>query len=100
MLTRLAKPVRSARFVNSTRPREAPAMRTRPARSTLRRNLCSSTGDGVTFSLMVGLGETYLPAFVLALGLGDVAAGLITTVPLAAGAVLQLVSPAGVRWFG
>jgi MFS family permease len=62
--------------------------------------LCASTGDGVTFSLMVGLGETYLPAFVLALGLGDVAAGLITTVPLAAGAVLQLVSPAGVRWFG
>jgi MFS family permease len=70
------------------------------APSDLRRNLRSSTGDGVSFSLMVGMGETYLPAFVLALGLGDVAAGLITTVPLAAGAVLQLVSPAGVRRMG
>lgn len=46
---------------------------------------------------MVGIGETYLPAFTLAAGLGEVAAGLVATLPLVAGAVLQLVSPAAVR---
>lgn len=49
---------------------------------------------------MVGVGETYLPAFVLAAGMGEVAAGLVTTVPLVAGALLQLVSPAAVRRLG
>jgi len=49
---------------------------------------------------MVGIGESYLPAFVLAMGMGQVAAGLITTIPLLAGAVLQLVSPVAVRYLG
>jgi MFS family permease len=49
---------------------------------------------------MVGMGESYLPAFVLAMGMGQVAAGLITTIPLLAGAVLQLISPAAVRLLG
>jgi len=57
-------------------------------------------GDGVAYSLMVGVGENYLPAFALALGLGEVTAGLIASVPLVAGAVLQLISPVGVRWLG
>lgn len=55
-------------------------------------------GDGASFSVMVGIGETYLPAFALAAGLGEVAAGLVATVPLVAGAVLQLISPAAIRW--
>lgn len=42
---------------------------------------------------MVGLGETYLPAFALALGLGEAAAGLIVTVPMLLGALGQLVAP-------
>jgi len=46
---------------------------------------------------MVGIGESYLAAFVLAAGLGEISAGLVATVPLLAGAVLQLVSPAAVR---
>ena len=46
---------------------------------------------------MVGAGETYLAAFVLALGMGELSAGLIATVPMLAGAILQLVSPAAVR---
>jgi MFS family permease len=47
----------------------------------------------------VGIGETYFPAFVLALSGSQVACGLVTTLPLVAGAVLQLVSPWGVaRW--
>jgi MFS family permease len=61
------------------------------------RDLRAIVADGVSFSVMVGLGETYLAAFVLAAGLGDVAAGLVTTIPLLAGAILQLTTPAGVR---
>ena len=57
-------------------------------------------GDGISFSLMVGMGETYLPAFVLALGMGQVASGLIGTIPLLIGAILQLVSPLAVRRLG
>jgi len=48
----------------------------------------------------VGLGESYLAAFVLAAGFGDIAAGLISTVPMMAGAIIQLVTPAGVRLLG
>ena len=71
-----------------------------PSDQSTRRDLRSMTRDGVFFSVMVGIGETYLPAFVLAAGLGEVAAGLITTLPLLAGAVLQLLAPRGVRWLG
>lgn len=49
---------------------------------------------------MVGIGETYFPAFVLALGMGEIASGLIASIPLLAGAVLQLVSPTAIRWLG
>lgn len=46
---------------------------------------------------MVGVGESYLAAFVLAMGMGQVAAGLISTLPLLVGSLLQLISPAAVR---
>jgi MFS family permease len=49
---------------------------------------------------MVGLGETYIPAFALALGLGQIMAGLVVAVPLLAGAVVQLATPAMVRRLG
>lgn len=42
---------------------------------------------------MVGLGETYLPAFVLALGFGAITSGWVATIPLLAGAFLQLLTP-------
>jgi MFS family permease len=61
------------------------------------RDLRAILGDGVSFGAMVGVGESYVAAFVLAAGFGDIAAGLITTVPLVAGAVLQLVTPSAVR---
>ncbi len=64
--------------------------------SQLRRDLRAMLGDGVSFSVMVGVGESYLPAFALALGHGDVTAGLVATVPMLAGALLQLASPAAV----
>ncbi len=49
---------------------------------------------------MVGLGETYVPAFVLALGQPAERAALITTLPMLAGALLQLVAPFGARRLG
>lgn len=63
-----------------------------------RRDLRIIFVEGVAFSIMVGVGESYLAAFVLALGLGEVASGLVATVPLLAGGVIQLVTPFGVRW--
>lgn len=41
---------------------------------------------------MVGAGENYFPAYVLALGMGEVAAGLVATVPLVIGSTFQLIS--------
>lgn len=54
--------------------------------------------DGAFFSGMVGLGEAYVPAFALAIGFGDLVAGLIASLPILAGAFLQLATPAAVRW--
>lgn len=65
-----------------------------------RRDLRLMVREGCAHSIMVGVGESYLPAFVLAMGMGQVAAGLITTIPLLAGAVLQLVSPLAVNVLG
>jgi MFS family permease len=57
-------------------------------------------GDGVAFSFMVGVGESFVAPFALALGLGDVTAGLIATAPMLVGALLQLVTPFAVHWLG
>jgi len=61
------------------------------------RDLRAITADGVFFSAMVGMGETYVPAFVLAVGLGEVVAGLVATLPMLVGAVFQLITPWAVR---
>lgn len=66
----------------------------------LRRDLRASVGDGVAFGGMVGLGETYLPAFALAVGLGEMVAGMVSSLPLVAGGLMQLVSPMAVRLMG
>ena len=66
----------------------------------LHRNMRASLGDGAAWSVMVGCGETFLPAFALAAGIGEVAAGLVATVPLLIGATLQLLAPAGMRRLG
>ncbi|MFM8583039.1 MAG: MFS transporter, partial [Planctomycetaceae bacterium] len=70
------------------------------ARRRLRYNLQNSIADGAAYSVMVGMGETYFPAFALALGLGEVVSGLVASVPLLLGSVLQLVSPTAVTWLG
>jgi hypothetical protein len=69
-----------------------------PAGRSLRRDLVSSTADGASFGVMVGIGETYVPAFVLAVGLGEVFAGLIASIPVLVGSILQLTTPWGVQW--
>lgn len=72
----------------------------RPGTGGRRRDLRIIFTEGVVFSVMVGIGECYLAAFVLALGMGEVASGLVTTVPLLVGGVIQLVTPIGIRWIG
>lgn len=66
----------------------------------LKKDLRVMSADGAACSVMQGLGETYLPAFVLAVGLGEVAAGLIASVPLVAGALLQIAAPKAVEKMG
>lgn len=65
--------------------------------STLKRDLRLNVADGATYGAMVGSGETYLQAFVLAVGLGEVFAGLVASLPVLIGSLLQLVSPVAVR---
>ena len=69
-------------------------------RAALRRDLWISVVDAAAYSVMVGSGETYFAAFALALGLGPVAAGLVTSVPVLCGALVQLVTPFGVARVG
>jgi MFS family permease len=68
----------------------------RPPR--LRKDLRYSVIDGTMYCVMVGVGESYLVLFALKAGHGAVDAGLVATVPYLAGALLQMLSPAGVRW--
>lgn len=49
--------------------------------------------DGFLYSVMVGAGESYLPAYALSLGYSEVAAGILTSLPLITGAFLQLFTP-------
>jgi MFS family permease len=69
-------------------------------RAGLRRDLWVTTADAAAFSLMVGCGETYIPAFALAVGLGPVAAGMTASVPVLVGAIFQLITPLAVARLG
>lgn len=66
----------------------------------LRSDLRSMSADGAAFSVMVGVGETYLVPFALALGIAAGQASLLATLPILAGSLLQLVAPLGVRRLG
>jgi MFS family permease len=66
----------------------------------LRRNLRACVLDGSGVMVMVGAGETYFPALALALGMGEVEAGLVATIPMLLGGALQLVSPWAVERLG
>tara|TARA_R110000782_G_scaffold101029_10_gene187518 strand:+ start:4500 stop:5909 length:1410 start_codon:yes stop_codon:yes gene_type:complete len=73
-----------------------------PGRSegAVRRDLRLSTTDAMLFSVMVGCGEAYFVAFALAIGMGELLAGLLSSVPMLTGALLQLASPWAVRKLG
>jgi MFS family permease len=77
----------------------APIVRRRDE-SIARRDLRAIMADGAACSVMIGIGENYLAPFALALGMGELVAGLITSVPFLAGAVLQMMTPAAVRRWG
>ena len=70
------------------------------ANGRLRKDLMAGHAEGAAFGGMVGLGETYLPAFALAVGLGEITAGLVASVPLLAGGLMQTVSPMAIRRLG
>src|SRR5262249_50096042 len=70
-----------------------PRLRLRRVRP--RDDLRASVVDGACLSAMIGLGETYFVAFALAVGVSQTVAGLVATLPMLAGASLQLATP----WF-
>jgi MFS family permease len=61
--------------------------------SSTEQSLKLSNVDAFLYSLMVGAGESYLPAYVLSIGMGEVFAGILASLPLVSGAVLQLFTP-------
>jgi MFS family permease len=63
----------------------------------MKRSLTISLIDSFLYSLMVGAGESYLPAYVLSLGLSEWMAGMIATMPLLSGAFLQIVGTEALR---
>lgn len=70
------------------------------APSPTRHNLKASSRDGGFYGVMAGMGESYLPAFALAMGMGEVVAGLVVSVPMLIGGLVQLSSHRAVRWVG
>jgi MFS family permease len=68
--------------------------------SVLRRDLYASVWDAGAYSVMVGIAESYFGAFALALGLGSAGAGLMVTLPVLLGSMLQLCTPWGLRHVG
>lgn len=71
-----------------------------PARTSPRADIYASIADAAGYSTMVGIGETYIVPFALAVGAGKTAGGLAATLPMLAGATLQLLSPMLVRRLG
>ncbi len=85
---------------SSTAVIDAPSLGAKQAARTtqvLRRDLRASLGDGIGWGGMVGFGETYLPAFALAIGLGELTAGLVASLPMLAGGIMQTVTPTAIR---
>src|SRR5688572_7667281 len=74
----------------SLAPLPAPPARATPRlHPAPRHDMRCSIADAASYSIMVGIGETYLAAFALALGTGETFAGLIATLPMLAGASIQ-----------
>ncbi|WP_413944611.1 MFS transporter [Bdellovibrio sp. HCB-162] len=61
------------------------------------KSLRLSLFDAFLCSLMIGAGETYLPAYSLSIGMGEIFAGVLSTLPIVSGAFLQLLTPRGLQ---
>lgn len=61
------------------------------------KSLRLSLFDAFLCSLMIGAGETYLPAYALSIGMGEIFAGILSTLPIVSGAFLQLITPRGLQ---
>lgn len=66
----------------------------------LKRNLSISYYDGVFYHLTLGFAENFFPAYLMAVGLGEVNAGLITTLPVLFGSFVQILTPLLIQNFG
>jgi MFS family permease len=94
-------PVLPARVLPSSHSTQSPRLALRrPPRVSPRQDLAASIGDAASYSVMVGIGETYFAAFALALGTGETFAGLVATMPMMLGSVLQLATPWALRRCG
>jgi MFS family permease len=71
-----------------------------PPRGSLGRDLTVGTIDAAAYSVMVGCGETYFPAFALAVGASPLVVGMVASVPLLVGASIQLASPLAISRVG
>ncbi len=59
-----------------------------------------SVVDGGFYSVMVGMGELYIPAFVLAVGLGEVFSGFVATLPQMVAGIVQMLAVRAVPLVG
>ncbi len=75
-----------------------PAITSLPNPETDARSIRFSLIDAFLYSLMVGAGESYLPAYSYQMGLGEVAVGILASLPMLSGATLQMFSMHGLRW--
>lgn len=64
-----------------------------------RKSQTLSLVEGFLYALMVGAGESYLPAYVLSIGMSEVFAGLLVTLPMVSGAFIQLFTPHFIKQF-
>lgn len=69
-------------------------------RSGVRRDLRYSSIDNFFFSVMVGAGETFLPAFAVAVGMSSMIVGLIASLPFLIGSLFQLAAPGALKKLG
>ncbi len=72
--------------------RVVPCAARAPSERLVQRSLALSVVDGLFYSVMVGVMECYLGALAVELGHRDAALALFATVPLACGALSQLLS--------
>jgi hypothetical protein len=66
----------------------------------LRKDLRLITWEGCSYCLMSGMGESSFAPFVLAMNYGEQWAGLVATLPVFLGSILQNASPHGILSFG